>query len=147
MTTKTPWAVTGIRWTVLLLGLWNILRLGATLVNWSVLAEFAPRPGPFYIAFTASFWTLACLAAWRAIRRRNIRSQRYYALTILGYAAWWWADRIFLSGTTRPNWPFAAVITGIALFDVITTVFNSRITTYFTQRESYDQQPPHQQTT
>lgn len=135
-----------MRWTVLILALWNILRLGATLVNWSALAEFSPRPGPIYIAFTASFWTLACLAAWIAIRRRHIHSQGYYAIIILCYAAWWWADRLFLSDMTWPSWPFAAVVTGIFIFDAITTFFNGRLTAYFTQRESYDQQPSHQQT-
>lgn len=135
-----------MRWTVLILALWNILRFGATLVTWSAIAELAPRPGPIYIAFTASFWTLACLAAWWAIRRRNIHSQGWYALILMGYAAWWWADRYFLSDMARTNWPFAAVVTGIFMFDAINAFFNKKITAYFTQRESYDQQPSHQQT-
>lgn len=146
MKTKTPWSVTGMLWTVLILASWNILRLGATLVNWAALAEFAPRPGPIYIAFTASFWTLACLAAWRAIRRRSFHSQGWYAFILMGYAAWWWADRYFLSDMAQTNWPFAAVVTCIVLFDAISTFFTKKITAHFTQRESYDQQPSHQQT-
>jgi hypothetical protein len=146
MKTKAPFAVTTMRLTVLILASWNILRLGATLVNWSVLAEFAPRPSPIYIAFTAAFWTLACLAVWTLIGRRNAQSQGYYAMTVLGYIAWWWADRLFLFGEPRLNWPFAAVITAIFLFDTIAAFFNGSATDYFTQRENHEQPSSDQQT-
>lgn len=135
-----------MRWTVLTLALWNILRLGATLADWPALAEFAPRPGPLYIALTASFWTLACLAVGRAIRRRNANAQGHYALLILVYIAWWWADRLFLFNEPRTNGVFAAVVSGIFLLDTVGTFFNRRIRTYFTKRESHDQQPSNQAT-
>jgi hypothetical protein len=135
-----------MRWTVLILALWNLFRFGSALANWLVLAEFAPRPGPLYIAVTAAFWTLACLAVWTAFRRRNLHAQGFYGLLLLGYAAWWWADRFFLFAQPRPNLPFAAVITGIVLLDVIFNFFNPAVTSYFTKRESHDQQPSNQPT-
>ena len=146
MKIKAPFTVTGMRWTVLILALWNLLRFGAALADWSTLAEFFPRPGPIYIALTASFWTLTCLAVWMMIRRRHIHAQGYYALTLLGFIAWWWADRVFLFAQPRPNWPFAAVITAIFLLDTAAAFFNPRTTAYFTQREIYDQPSSHQQT-
>ena len=146
MTTKTPWPVTGMRWTVLLLASWNIIRLGAAIADWNTLAEFAPRPGPLYIALTASIWTLAGLAVWRAIGRRNLHAQGYYALTILGYIAWWWADRLLLFGQPRTNVAFAAIVSGIFILDTIGTFFSQTITHYFTQRESHDQQSTNQTT-
>ena len=146
MTVKTPWPVTGMRWTVLILASWNILRLCATLATWPTVAEFAPRPGPVYIALTASFWTLTCLAVGRAIRRRNVHAQGYYAIIVLGYIAWWWADRLFLFSLPRTNGVFAAVVSVIFILDTIGTFFNRNITTYFTQRESHDQQPTNQPT-
>ncbi|MBV6395575.1 MAG: hypothetical protein HFACDABA_01153 [Anaerolineales bacterium] len=146
MKTDRPWAVTGMRFTVLTLAVWNMLRLGATLANWSTLAEFVPRPGPLYIAITASFWTLVCFAVANAIRRRNPRAQTLYALILIGYTAWWWMDRRFLSDMAQTNWLFTVVITAIVMLDVTATFFDKNLTAYFTQRERYDQQPPHQQT-
>jgi hypothetical protein len=146
MKVKTPFPVTGMLWTVLFLAAWNALRLISALADWSALAEFAPRPGPLYVAVTASFWTLACLAVARAIRRRYVHAQGWYALILMGYAAWWWADRVFLFDQPRPNWPFAVGVTALVLFDAINTFFDKKITAYFTKRESHDQQPSHQQT-
>jgi len=134
-----------MRLTVLILALWNILRLGATLANWSVLAEFAPRPGPLYIALTASFWSLACIAAAESIRRRMVHAQGWYALTLTAYAAWWWADRYYLSGAPQTNGLFAAVVTAILLLHAAGVCFDGRIKAYFIQRESYDQPPSHPQ--
>lgn len=147
MTTKTPWTVTGMRWTVLILAAWNALRLISALADWSTLAEFAPRPGPLYIALSASFWTLACLAVARSIRLRNTRAQQHYALVLFGYMAWWWLDRLLLFQLPRSNMLFAAIVTASFILDTITTFFSRKITAYFTQRESYDQQPSNQQTT
>lgn len=146
MKVKTPFPVTGMLWTVLFLAAWNALRLIAALADWSALAEFAPRPGPLYVAITASFWTLACFAIARVIRRRHVHAQGWYAIVIFGYMAWWWADRLILFTQPRTNTPFAAVITIIFILDTLGTFFNRKVTAYFTQREIHDQQPSHQQT-
>ena len=135
-----------MRWTVLFLAAWNALRLISALVTWPTLAEFAPRPGPVYIALTASFWTLACLAVARVIRRRHVHAQGWYALVLLGYMAWWWADRLILFTQPRTNTIFAAVVTVIFVLDTLGTFFNRRVTTHFTQRETHDQQSSNQQT-
>ena len=134
-------------WTVLFLAAWNVLRLISALADWSALADFAPRPGPLYIAITASFWTLACLAVARAIRRRNIHTQGWYILLLLGYIAWWWADRLILFAQPRTNTIFAAVVTAVFILDILGAFFNRKVTTYFTQRDIHDQQPSNQQTT
>jgi hypothetical protein len=133
-----------MRWAVLILALWNMFRLFAALANWSTLQEFAPRPGPWYVALTASFWTLACFAAWMAIRRRYVHAQGVYALTLYGYAAWWWADRLFFFQQPRTNGPFAITVTIIFLIAIAADFFSPRATAYFTQRETYDQPPTDQ---
>lgn len=146
MKNQAPWPVTGMRLMVLILALWNGLRLSTALLNWSTLAEMAPQPGPLYIAGSASLWILACAAVAYAIRRRNAQSQAFYALLVLGYLIWWWADRLLFSQTERPNWPFTLAITVILLLDTLANYLNKTAKDYFTQRESHDQQHSNQPT-
>lgn len=124
--------------TVLILTAWNAIRLGASIADWNLLAEFAPRPGPLYIAASASFWTLGGIALWIMLCRRISRSQRASAIFMLGYAAWWWADRLLLQ-TPNPNWPFALVLTIVLLALTAADIFNRKTTNYFSQRETREQ--------
>jgi hypothetical protein len=137
---KHPFAVTTLLWLVLSLTAWNILRLGASIVNWNLLAEFASRPGPFYIAASATFWTLSGLATWIALRRRQPRAQQIAAAYLFGYATWWWADRILFQ-SDNPNWPFALVVTFILLGLCAINLFNRKTISYFRQRETHEQTP------
>jgi hypothetical protein len=125
---------------VLILTAWNAIRLGASIANWDLLKEFAPRPGPIYIAASASFWTFYGLALWMALRRRNPRSKSASAIFMLGYAAWWWADRLLLQ-TPSPNWPFALALTIFLLMLTAFNIFNRKTTEYLRQRETYEQTP------
>jgi hypothetical protein len=144
MKNKPPMAVTGMRWMVLFLAIWNLLRAISAILTWNTLLEFAPRPGPWYTLLTGSFWTLACFAVWMTIRRRSARAQGVYLLTVFGYIAWRWADRYFLFQQPRTNTAFAAVVTTVIVLSVILDFFNRETTRYFTQRETYDQ-PTNQQ--
>ena len=136
--TKRPGSVTSLLFVVLTLTTWNAIRLGAAIVDWNVLKEFATRPGPLYIVLTASFWTLGGLAAWTAILRRNPRARTLFAAYILGYTLWWWADRLLLQNAS-PNWPFAAGLTIILLGLIALDLFNKKAITYFRQREKHEQ--------
>ena len=145
MTSKPPLTVTGMRWMVLILATWNLLRAGFAIANWNTLQEFAPPTGAWYATLTGSFWTLAGLAVLSAIHRRNVHAQGWYALTLFGYAAWWWADRVFVAHEPRPNTLFAAGITIGLLISVAIDFFNKKAADYFTQRET-NEQPTNQQT-
>lgn len=125
-------------WLVLCLTVWNTVRLGASIADWELLAEFAPRPGPLYITASASLWTLGGLAVWIAIRRRHPRAQSFIAIYFIGYAMWWWADRLLLQ-QAQPNWPFAIALTIILLALAAFDVVNRKATAYFHQRETHEQ--------
>lgn len=116
--------------TVLILSAWNALRLGSAVSNWDLLKEFAPRPGPIYIAASALFWTLAGIAIWILIRRRIPLARWLAAAHITGYAAWWWMDRLFLQRSS-PNWPFALGLTIFFLAVTAIDIFNRSTTAYF----------------
>jgi hypothetical protein len=124
--------------TVLILTVWNAIRLGASIADWDLLKEFAPRPGPIYISVSASFWTLSGIALWIALRRRDPRSKSASAIFMLGYAAWWWADRLLLQNAS-PNWPFALALTTFLLTTTAIDIFNRKTTAYLRQRETHDQ--------
>ncbi len=137
---KRPSSVTSLLFVVLCLTTWNALRLFASIADWDVLAEFAPRPGPLYIAASASFWTLGGLALWRAIRRRQPRAHLAVAAFLVGYAAWWWADSLLLQ-QANPNWPFALALTILLLALAASYIFNRKTINYFNQRETHEQTP------
>lgn len=135
---KRPSSVTSLLFVVLCLTAWNAIRLGASIADWDALAEFAPRPGPLYIALTASFWTFGGLASWTMIRRRSPRAQIATAAYVLGYAAWWWADRLLLR-EPQPNSAFAIALTVMLLALVALNIFNRKTTKFFRQREPHEQ--------
>lgn len=138
---KRPSSVTTLLWLVLCLVLWNAIRAIAALSNWTLLKEFAPRPGPIYIFISASFWAVSGFALWLALRRRRITSARKPLTFIVGYAIWRWADRLLLGGA-GVNWPFVLGATILLCFWAIALVFHPRTTEYFSQRETYDINPP-----
>ncbi len=135
---KRPPAVTTLLWMVLCLVTWNAIRMIATLMQWDILWEFAPHPGPIYIFATASLWTLGWLAVWMALRRRRVRARRYTLLIAFGYAAWLWLDRLLLQ-QSNPNWPFAAAATVIFLAFTAILIYHPRTTAYLEQRENNEQ--------
>ncbi len=136
---KRPFSVTTLLLVVLCLSAWNAIRLYAAVSDWDALAEFSPRPGPLYIAATASFWTLSGLALFNFLRRPNVRAQTFSAMYVFGYIAWVWMDRLLLQ-QTRPNWPFALsmTLTFVILFSPL--LFDKNLRNYYQQRETHDQQ-------
>ncbi len=130
MNRKRPHSVTSLLWAVLILTAWNAIRLGASIADWDTLAEFAPRPGPIYVAVTASFWTLGGLAIFGMIQRRNVRVPLFATLYFFGCAAWWWLDRLLLQ-QPRPNWPFALVVTALLLASACFNIFGRKAREYF----------------
>lgn len=137
---KRPFAVTSLLFAVLCLTAWSAIRLYASIVNWNLLTEFASRPGPIYIAATATFWTLSGVALWMALRRRNPRARTYLAIYVLGYTLWWWADRLLLQNA-NPNQPFATILTIVLLGLIALDLFNKKTISYFRQRETHEQTP------
>jgi hypothetical protein len=137
---KRPHSVTFLMFTVLCLTAWNAIRLFASIADWNLLAEFAPRPGPVYIAVSATFWTLSGVALWITIRRRSPRARLATAIISGAYALWWWADRLLLQAP-RPNWPFAIVATILILAMISILLYHPHTRAYLQARETHEQTP------
>jgi hypothetical protein len=134
MRRSVPFRVTALVWVVLSLTAWNAVRLW-TAIAWSArLAEFAPRPGPLYIAVTGAVWTAAGLAVLWAVWKRKTWAPKLLVGAAAAYTAWYWADRLLLQ-QGRANWGFVLAVNLLLLFHVFLSI-HSR---YF-QREAYERE-------
>ncbi|MBN1305547.1 MAG: hypothetical protein JXA13_14000 [Anaerolineales bacterium] len=124
---------------VLSLAGWSSVRLGASITHWKILEEVAPTPGPGYIAASGVFWLLAAVPTAWALWQNNPRARTAVMLVSLGFAGWYWIDRLALQ-TSRPDWPFALSITILVLVIIFFIVFNRRTILFFTQREAHERQ-------
>ena len=136
---KRPFSATTLLSVVLCLTVWNAIRLYAAVSDWDALAEFAPRPGPPYIAATASFWTLSGLALFNFLRRPNARARTFSAIYVFSYTAWVWTDRILLQ-QARPNWMFALSMMLAFVILFVLLLFDKELRNYYLQRETHDPQ-------
>ena len=135
---KRPAPVTILLWLVFSLIVWNAIRFGSSIVNWELLADFAPLPGPAYITGSGSFWILCGLGTWILLRRRNPRAHLATAAFAIAYMIWWWADRLFLQQHAQANWSFSLALTGIVLILSIFLIFHRITISYFRQRERHE---------
>jgi len=71
------------------------------------------------------------------------RGKRWTRMTFLLasslYAAWVWADRLFVQNRMRANWPFDLVLTIVWLVFTIMVVLDPRNKIYF-ERETYERE-------
>jgi hypothetical protein len=132
---KRPTRVTLLAWLVLSLTAWNGLRLISAIVQWDLLREYAPLPGPFYIAASGAFWFLVGLPLVWGLLRGKSWSRTMVIIAAVCYAGWYWFDRLTLQ-FPRPNWPFALAVSLLLLGFTCFAVFYRRSVTFFRQRES-----------
>ena len=130
-----PFGVTILIWMVLSLAGWSFVRLGASISQWEILAEFAPKPGPLYIALSGAFWILVSIPTAWALWRRKFWARTAVMLAAPAFAGWYWFDRLVLQNP-RPSWPFALSTTILLLLLIIIIIFNQRIILYFTERDT-----------
>ncbi len=99
---KSAWwqRVTGRSIIVLILAGWQGIRFLSALQYARVLREYAPFPGPVYIALSGLGWALALgLAAWGLLNPAS-RWQLPFWKTLWFYLGWFWFDRLFLQHHT-----------------------------------------------
>ena len=135
---KRPASVTILLWLVFGLIVWNAIRLGASIANWRLLEDFAPWPGPAYIAGSGSTWILCGLVTWILLRQRNPRAHLATAAFTSAYVIWWWADRLFVQQQAQANWSFSLTLTGIVFILSIFFIFHRTTFAYFRQRERHE---------
>ena len=114
MRSQPPFRATVLIGLVLWLAVWNGLRAWTALAWRARLTEFAPWPGPYYIAGSGILWAgLGLFVLW-SMRRGKRWTKGVYAATALAYTTWYWTDRLLFQ-QARPNWPFVLAANVILL--------------------------------
>jgi len=126
--------VTPLLWLVLLLTIWNGIRLWTAIAWHNILNEFAARPGPVYIAVSGAFWFTIGLFVFWSLWQGKIWTKKLLLGAAAGYTVWYWSDRLYFQ-TNRANWPFIVVL-NIILLAYVFIVTRSN----FFQREAYEQE-------
>ena len=136
---KIPIQVTLFLWLVLILTVWNAVRF-ATGIAWrDTLETYARYPGPIYIAATGALWTLVGISLlWSWWHGKRFTRAALLAAAGL-YAAWGWADRLFVQTEMRANWPFDLIVTILLLAFSAAVILNPKNFIYF-QREAYERE-------
>lgn len=136
---KPPWHVTLLIWLVLSLTTWHIVRAATSILWRDTLEKYASYPGPLYIGLSGAVWALTGIFLLWSILRGE-RWTRPALLIASGlYAAWVWADRLFVQAQMRANWPFALIVTILLLVFTTAVVLHPRNQIYF-EREAYERE-------
>ncbi len=112
---KLPLRITLLLWLVLIITALNMVRLVTSIAWHNALETYAPQPGPIYIGVTGAIWTLLGLFLLGGFIRgvRGIRA--WFVLAAFVYAAWTWADKLWVQTQLRANWPFDLLATILLL--------------------------------
>jgi hypothetical protein len=106
---RRPFSVTLLVLLVLIVAVFNLIRMLQTLTGWEFLTELM-QISPVYLAASGLIWGVAglLLAIWTWLGAR--RASRLIRLAIPMYSLYYWLDRLFLSGypERNVNWPFSA---------------------------------------
>ncbi|MFH1183892.1 MAG: hypothetical protein V1755_02490 [Chloroflexota bacterium] len=119
---------------------WSLIRVWSSVEHADVLQEYAPWPGPVYIGITgAVFAALGLALVWGFWRRAGWAPLAFLAGAIT-YAAWNWADRLFLQpGALQTSWQFSLLITVLLLTFVATVALDPRNRSTF-GREAHERE-------
>jgi hypothetical protein len=124
---------------VLITAAWNVVRVWAGLSLAPALQKYAPYPGPAYVALSGAVSAGLGLAVTWAVLQRHRWAPRALLGVAVAYAAWRWADRIFLQPTGGVGWPFALVITVLLLSFIAAVTLDRRNRWYF-GREAHERE-------
>lgn len=144
--TRLPLRITLLLCLVLIITVFNAVRL-ATALSWrATLETYLPAATVNYVAISGAIWSaLGTFVIW-SFWRRN-RSTRLVILLAAGcYAAWAWADRLFVQSELRTNWLFALVATSLLIGYTAAVVLDPRNQPYF-RKENYERKPEEQSST
>jgi hypothetical protein len=137
MARRPPARVTLLLGMVLSLTAWSAARLYTALAWRAILDELAAMPGPAYIAATGTAWTAVGLFLLWSIWRGKAWTRPAILAAAGAYGAWAWADRLLIRAWAPPSWPFALVVTILALAYTAWVVLDPDNIPYF-QSEAYD---------
>ena len=102
---------------VLILTVWQALRLFETVRQWAFLQTISPEPPLGYLAISALIWVLIGAALTWGLAYNKPWARRAAPLAALLYALWYWFDRLVIANPAAiaSRWPFALGLTLVLL--------------------------------
>jgi hypothetical protein len=94
---------------VLILTVWNLLRLWTSLAWSEALTEFSARLSPTVSAVIGGAWAAIGVIVWWAIWQRKVWAGKMLLGAGAGYVVWFWSERFFFQNP-RPNAWFAVIV-------------------------------------
>ena len=132
---KTPFSVTILGGLALIFMALNTVRFGVALVEWDLLLEFMPQPGPIYIAATGLWWALCWLAVFLGIELARKWSRVAFLLISFLYASYYWIDRfLFQPHAERSNTIFVFIATFFSLVLIVIILALPKSRAYFEEK-------------
>jgi len=125
---KRPFRILVLAIFVVLVSLWNGLRLGETIFFWRTLGSYGAHP--IYIALSAGVWLVTGLLLGWALLAGKAWGWTATLIGIVGYNVWYWFDRLVLQ-KPHTNWPFVLAGNIIFLVIILTILLSPRTRRYF----------------
>ena len=125
---KRPFRILVLAIFVVLVSLWNGLRLGETIFFWQTLGSYGAHP--IYIALSAAVWLVTGLLLGWALLAGKAWGWTATLIGIVGYNVWYWFDRLVLQ-KPHANWPFVLAANIIFLVIILTILLSPRTRRYF----------------
>jgi len=119
------------------ISIWNGWRLVAAIFFWPTLAEYHSSPGPGYIVLTGGFWMMVGVVVTGGLWWGSHWGRPVAITAALGYAVWYWFDRLVLQSAPHENWPFTLVVTALLLFIILSCLI-SRSAFHSSRIEAYE---------
>ncbi len=116
---KRPFSVNLLIASVVLLALYNLVRLLTALEQWRFLKRRTPPFVAPYIALTGLFWTVVFSAMAINLLFALKWARFSTAAGIVVYLLYYWADRLLFSAQPRSNTLFMLVFAGLYFFFTI----------------------------
>jgi hypothetical protein len=100
---------------LLILSAWGWLRLQQSIYEQGWMDLIVVQVSPVYTAITGAIWGVGGLASAFGLWLRQRWAVTVTAITVAGFALWYWVDRILLSKSPSPNTVFSVVVTLLCL--------------------------------
>jgi hypothetical protein len=106
---KQPFRVTLLLWLVLMLTIWNAIRVWTSLAWREVLNEFSSQPTSTIIAISGAIWMFTGMVILWSIWQKKVWAANLLLGATAGYTAWYWSERLVWE-SPHPNWLFTVIV-------------------------------------
>ncbi len=119
--TKPSFRETLLIWLVLILTVWNVLRVSTALMWKDVLNEYSTHPAAIVTAISGMIWVVTGIFLVWSIWQKKAWTKKLLLGAAAGYSVWYWSERLVWQ-SPHPNWLFAVIVNlAIIIFILYTT--------------------------